>query len=108
VFSTITGWPSDVLIRSPMMRPTVSVGPPSTLAVFRLIKDQLAFRRLLNRQIGNLMEPQRPLVDRKVLEFVQGHTFHPADFIIRSDGVCRLNSEMTRRIACTIALGDGT
>jgi CRISPR associated protein Cas1 len=47
----------------------------------------------------DLMEPQRPLVDRRVLEFVQAHTFHPADFTIRSDGVCRLNPEMVRQVA---------
>jgi CRISPR-associated protein Cas1 len=45
-----------------------------------------------------LMEPQRPIVDRKVLEFVQANTFHPADFTIRSDGVCRLNPQMAKAI----------
>jgi CRISPR-associated protein Cas1 len=53
--------------------------------------DQAAF-------VLDLMEPLRPIVDRKVLEFVQAHTFHPADFIIRSDGVCRLNPEMARSV----------
>jgi CRISPR-associated endonuclease Cas1 len=48
--------------------------------------------------VFDLMEPLRPIVDRKVLEFVQSHTFHPADFVIRSDGVCRLNPEMARQI----------
>jgi CRISPR-associated endonuclease Cas1 len=51
----------------------------------------------------DLMEPQRPIVDGKVLEFVQAHTFHPADFTIRSDGVCRINPEMARRIASMTA-----
>jgi len=51
------------------------------------------------------MEPQRPLVDRKVLEFVQAHTFHPADFTIRSDGVCRLNPEMVRHVVSVTAQG---
>jgi CRISP-associated protein Cas1 len=46
----------------------------------------------------DLMEPLRPIVDRKVLEFVQAHTFHPADFTIRSDGVCTLNPEMARYV----------
>ena len=53
----------------------------------------------------DLMEPRRPLVDRKVLEFVQAHTFHPTDFTIRSDGVCRLNPEMVRHIASMTAQG---
>jgi CRISP-associated protein Cas1 len=47
----------------------------------------------------DIMEPQRPIVDRKVLEFVQAHTFHPADFTIRSDGVCRLNPAMAAHVA---------
>lgn len=42
------------------------------------------------------MEPQRPIVDRKILEFVQSQTFHPADFTIRTDGVCRLNPELAK------------
>ena len=49
------------------------------------------------------MEPQRPIVDRKVLEFVQAHTFHPADFTIRSDGVCRLNPEIARQLIGILA-----
>ena len=48
--------------------------------------------------VFDLMEPLRPIVDRKVLEFVQAHTFHPPDFTIRSDGVCRLNPEMARNV----------
>lgn len=46
--------------------------------------------------IFDLMEPQRPMIDQKVLEFVKSHVFDPADFVIRSDGVCRLNPEMAR------------
>ncbi|MGA9334022.1 MAG: CRISPR-associated endonuclease Cas1 [Rudaea sp.] len=46
----------------------------------------------------DLMEPMRPIVDRKVLDFVQSHTFHSVDFTIRSDGVCRLNPELAKSI----------
>jgi CRISPR-associated protein Cas1 len=53
--------------------------------------------------VFDLMEPLRPVVDQKVLEFVQSHTFHPADFTIRSDGVCRLNLEMARHLVQTVA-----
>ena len=55
--------------------------------------------------IFDLMEPLRPLVDRKVLEFVKGHVFDPADFVIRSDGVCRLNPEMARSVVGICGLG---
>jgi CRISPR-associated endonuclease Cas1 len=53
----------------------------------------------------DLMEPMRPVVDRGVLEFVQTNTFHPADFTIRSDGVCRLNPELARSVALGIQSG---
>jgi CRISPR-associated protein Cas1 len=48
--------------------------------------------------IVDLMEPERPKVDRAVLDFVKGHVFDPTDFVIRADGVCRLNPEMARTI----------
>jgi len=48
--------------------------------------------------VFDLMEPLRPVVHRKVLEFVRSHTFHPADFTIRPDGVCRLNPEMAGHV----------
>jgi CRISPR-associated endonuclease Cas1 len=55
--------------------------------------------RRLAALVFDLMEPLRPIVDRSVLQFLQSHTFHPADFTIRSDGVCRLNPEMARYLA---------
>jgi CRISP-associated protein Cas1 len=48
--------------------------------------------------IFDLMEPERPNIDRSVLEFVREHVFDPADFVIRTDGVCRLNPEMARMV----------
>jgi CRISPR-associated endonuclease Cas1 len=61
----------------------------------------------LNRPalVYDLMEPQRPIVDRKILEFVQSHTFHPADFTIRLDGVCRLNPEMAKNVVQLVSIG---
>jgi CRISPR-associated endonuclease Cas1 len=56
--------------------------------------------------VFDLMEPLRPIVDRSVLQFVQSHTFHPADFTIRADGVCRLNPEMARQIVSLISRGE--
>jgi hypothetical protein len=40
----------------------------------------------------------RAKVDRSALDFVKGHVFDPADFVIRTDGVCRLNPEMARMV----------
>ena len=53
--------------------------------------------------IFDLMEPQRPKVDRAALDFVKGHVFDPADFIIRADGVCRLNPEMARMVVARVS-----
>jgi CRISPR-associated endonuclease Cas1 len=55
--------------------------------------------------IFDLIEPERAAVDRKVLEFVKGHVFDRADFVIRSDGVCRLNPEMARCAGALVAGG---
>jgi CRISP-associated protein Cas1 len=49
--------------------------------------------------VFDLMEPERPKVDRSVLDFVKATVFDPADFTIRSDGVVRVNPQLARRIA---------
>jgi CRISPR-associated endonuclease Cas1 len=49
--------------------------------------------------IFDLMEPERPKVDRAVLDFVRSHVFDPVDFTIRGDGVVRLNPQLARRMA---------
>jgi CRISPR-associated endonuclease Cas1 len=46
----------------------------------------------------DLMEPLRPAVDAAVLMFAQSQSFSGSDFTLRSDGVCRLNPELARRI----------
>jgi len=49
--------------------------------------------------VFDLMEPERPKVDRAVLAFLKSEALHPADFTIREDGVVRLNPELARRAA---------
>jgi CRISPR-associated endonuclease Cas1 len=53
--------------------------------------------------VYDLMEPLRPLVDRKVLEFAFSHTFTPGDFTINKWGGCRLNPQMARVVASQAA-----
>jgi CRISPR/Cas system-associated endonuclease Cas1 len=53
--------------------------------------------------IFDLMETERPKVDRAVLDFVKDHVFDPADFVIRSDGVCRLNPETARMLVARVS-----
>jgi CRISPR-associated protein Cas1 len=52
--------------------------------------------------VYDLMEPLRPLVDRLLLGFVLSHTFSPNDFVVRTDGVCRLHPQMARGVAQTV------
>jgi CRISP-associated protein Cas1 len=49
------------------------------------------------------MGPERPKVDRAVLDFVRRHVFDPADFVIRCDAVCRLNPEMARMFVAKVS-----
>jgi CRISPR-associated endonuclease Cas1 len=49
--------------------------------------------------VYDLMEPLRPQVDRLVLDFVRSHTFTPIDFVLNTDGVCRLHPQLAQRIA---------
>jgi CRISP-associated protein Cas1 len=49
--------------------------------------------------VYDLMEPLRPRMDRLVLRFFRTHTFTPSDYILSTDGVCRLHPELSRHIA---------
>lgn len=49
--------------------------------------------------IFDIMEPERSKTDLEVLKFLKSNTFHPADFILRRDGVCRLNPQLAKNIA---------
>jgi hypothetical protein len=53
---------------------------------------------------SGLIEPYRPQVDQKVLEFIRTETFTPRDFAIDAQGVCRLHPDLARRIAHGAAL----
>ena len=50
----------------------------------------------------DMMEPARPKVDRAVLAFLKSAALHPADFVIRDDGVVRLNPELARKVAALV------
>jgi hypothetical protein len=45
------------------------------------------------------MEPMRPIVDARVVDFLSRHTFSRADFPIGRDGVCRLHPQLARVVA---------
>jgi CRISP-associated protein Cas1 len=52
--------------------------------------------------VFDLMEPLRPIIDRKILEFMQSRRFHAADFTLADNGNCRLNPELARNVVRTI------
>jgi len=49
--------------------------------------------------VFDVMEPRRAIADGRVLKFVLNTPFSGADFILRSDGVCRVTPQLARRIA---------
>ena len=53
--------------------------------------------------VFDLMEPERPRVDRAVVDFVKGHVFDPTDFVIRTDGVCRLNPQLALMVVTKVS-----
>lgn len=53
--------------------------------------------------IFDLIEPERPKVDAVILQLIQGRPFAAADFILRSDGVCRLSPQLARAVATLVA-----
>lgn len=54
--------------------------------------------------VFDLMEPYRPKIDRAVLEFALSETFSVADFVLRSDGVCRLSPALAARIVQLVSI----
>jgi CRISPR associated protein Cas1 len=46
--------------------------------------------------VFDMMEPERPKVDRAVMAFLKSEALHPADFTLREDGVVRLNPELAK------------
>ena len=59
-------------------------------------------RRGLPAYIFDQIEPERPLVDRAILNFMSIHQFSGADFILRSDGVCRLSPQLAKTVTALI------
>jgi CRISPR-associated protein Cas1 len=57
--------------------------------------------------VFDLMEPERPMVDRAVLDFVKTTVFDPADFTVRSDGVVRLNPQLARHVVALTVRASG-
>src|ERR1700722_19343435 len=55
--------------------------------------------------VFDMMEPERPKMDRAVLTFLKSEALHPADFTIRGDGVGRLNPELARTVSGLAARG---
>lgn len=46
----------------------------------------------------DLMEPERPIMDRRVLTLLRETDLHPADFTLSSQGKCRIGPELSRRL----------
>jgi CRISPR-associated protein Cas1 len=55
-------------------------------------------RRNPRALVYDFMEPLRPVVDRRILQFALAHTFAPGDFTINRWGGCRLNPQLARAV----------
>jgi CRISPR-associated endonuclease Cas1 len=90
------------ILQSEIQIRTVSAGYDPTIGVLHAsAPDRPAY-------ILDLMEPMRPIVDRAVLRMVHERTFESADFMLRDDGVCRLNPQLAKSLVyATIALRAG-
>ncbi len=60
-------------------------------------------RRGSPAMILDLIEPHRAAVDASIIGFVRERSFSASDFILRSDGVCRLSPQLSRVIAAMVS-----
>ncbi|MGO4705789.1 CRISPR-associated endonuclease Cas1 [Microvirga sp. 2MCAF38] len=49
--------------------------------------------------IFDIMEPLRPVIDHEILKLLKTHPLHGEDFILRSDGTCRLSPQLAAHAA---------
>jgi CRISP-associated protein Cas1 len=88
--------PTYAVLESEIRIKAISQGHDPTIGIMHEGSDGSS------KFIFDLMEPERPKIDRKVLDVVKSHVFDPADFVIRNDGVCRLNPQMARLVGALI------
>lgn len=56
--------------------------------------------------VFDMIEPRRAEIDAKVLKFMLSSVFTGADFVVRSDGVCRLTPQLARRVCQVAGVGN--
>lgn len=74
----------------------VSEGYDPTIGIIH--DRQVRNRRRPSAFVLDEMEPLRPIVDAAILQLVSNTTFSGADFVLRKDGVCRLNPQLARKV----------
>ena len=52
----------------------------------------------------DLMQPLRPWVDCSLLGFVLSRIFAPSDFVLGSNGICRLHPQLAREATTMLPL----
>lgn len=55
--------------------------------------------------VYDLMEPLRPVVDRKLVELIRSRSFAAGDFFLLATGVVRCNPKLTKYVASEIHVG---
>jgi CRISP-associated protein Cas1 len=81
------------VLQSQVQIKLIAKGYDPTLGIMHYDRDGAA------AFVFDMMEPERPKVDRAVLAFLKSEAVHPADFTIREDGVVRLSPGLARMAA---------
>jgi CRISPR-associated endonuclease Cas1 len=85
------------VLQSQIQIKAISEGYDPTIGIMHeQHRDSAAF-------VFDFIEPERPKIDRRILDFMKSNRFDTADFTVRSDGVCRLNPGLASTIAATIS-----
>jgi len=86
------------ILESRMRIQTIAEGYDPSVGIMhdRINPDRHSF-------VFDLMEPDRPIVDRTVLKLIKQESFTGSDFILRQDGICRLNPQLARSLAQSLS-----
>ncbi|WP_420331927.1 CRISPR-associated endonuclease Cas1 [Oceanicaulis alexandrii] len=55
--------------------------------------------------VFDLMEPGRPVAERRLVEMLREHEFAKADFVVTSKGTCRVGPKLTRALNVSLCEG---
>jgi hypothetical protein len=73
------------------------LNPPTNVDEIRTL-EQIAPRPGSQVFIIDLMEPEQPQIGREITEILKAEKLLPGDFVIKDDGIVRLNPQLARHV----------